>query len=382
MITSPLPPIGGWVAPGFERVRDAFISNFHRADGDSEVGAALAVYLRGACVVDLWGGHADAARTRPWARDTLVNVWSATKGIAAVAAAMLVDQGRLRYEDRVADHWPEFAANGKEAITIAQVLSHQAGLNGFKEPTTFADLENWSLITGRLAAQAPLWPPGSVASYHALTVGYLIGEVIRRVTGRSAGDFIADSIAGPLGADVFVGLRPGDDWRVSEIIAPPTPTEPPQPNEYAIHAQRNPAADALAPNRRAWRAAEVPAANGQASAQGLARVYAALANGGTLDGTTLLSHAGLDALRAQRHPGPDQQVGPRQWAAGMTFDVAPNYGPHADTFGHSGWGGAYGCANVARNVSIGYAMNRMGGAVTPTSRGPAIAAAVFACVDG
>ena len=374
-------PIQGWTAPGFDEVRDAFAANFHRDEADAELGAALAVYLDGHCVVDLWGGHTDPARTKPWARDTLVNVWSASKGVTALAMAILVDQGRAAYDDPVAKHWPEFAANGKASITLGQILSHQSGLNGWAHvPTTFDDLYHWPTATARLAAQAPAWEPGTLASYHALTHGYLAGEVIRRITSQMPGDFIRAVIAQPLGADFHIGLPPGDDWRVAEIVGPPpahaTPGGPGLP-DLARLAVTNPVAEALLANTRPWRAAQIPAANGQASAQGMARIYGALANGGALDGVRIISPEGIDRLRETRHPGPDLMTGPRHWGAGVASHVVPNFGPLAETFGHSGWGGAFGCANTARRVGIGYVMNRMGGHISTNSRATSVAAAVF-----
>ncbi|MCX7376081.1 MAG: serine hydrolase [Alphaproteobacteria bacterium] len=375
--------ISGWVAPGFAVVEDAFAANFHREEPESELGAALAVYFEGRCVVDLWGGFTDTARTRPWARDTLVNVWSASKGITALAVAILVDQGAASYDDPVAKHWPEFAANGKEAITLGQILSHQSGLNGWEAPTTWDDLYNWRTATSRLAAQAPAWEPGTLASYHAITHGYLAGEVVRRITGQHPGPFIRDAIATPLGADFHVGLPAAHDWRVAEMLPPPpanaTPGGPGLP-EIARRAVTNPVADPALPNTRAWREAEIPAANGQASAQGLARIYGALAHGGTLDGIRIISPEGIDRMRAPRHLGPDQMVGPRYWGAGVSSNVAPAFGPHADTFGHTGWGGAFGCANTRRQVGIGYVMNRMGGQIASNPRGTSLAAAVFAAL--
>ena len=375
--------VSGWVAPGFDGVQDAFAANFRRGGEDEEVGAALAVYLDGRCVVDVWGGFTDAARTRPWARDTLVNVWSASKGVAALAVAILVDRGLASYEDAVARHWPEFAANGKGDITVGQILSHQSGVNGWEVPTTWDDLYDWPTATARLAAQAPFWVPGTLASYHAVTHGFLAGEVVRRITGQDMGGFIRDAIAGPLGADFHVGLAAAQDWRVAELLGPPPANAiPGGPGlaEIPRRAVTNPVADPALPNTRAWRAAQIPAANGQASAQGLARIYGALAAGGALDGARVISPAGIDRLRAPRHLGPDLMVGPRHWGAGVASNVAPAYGPHEDTFGHTGWGGAFGCANVRRRVGLGYVMNRMGGQLSANPRGISVAASVFAAL--
>ena len=373
--------IAGNVAPGFESVRAAFAANFAREGDDREIGAALAVYIHGRCVVDLWGGHADAAETKPWARDTLINVWSASKGVTSIALAMLIDQGRLSYDDKVAKHWPEFAAGGKGEITVGLLAFHQAGLNGFAAPTAMEDLYDWTLTTSRLAAQTPFWTPGTGASYHALTHGFLLGELIRRITGQLPGDYIRGALTGPLGADFHIGLPMAHDWRAGEIVPPANATiGSAGPAEIPGRATTNPQPQPTSPNTRAWRAAQIPAANGQSSAHGLARVYAAIANFGALDGTTVISPAGIDRLREVRFAGDDMLLGPRRWAGGVAYNTLPNWGPHADTFGHSGWGGAYGCANLERGVAIGYVMNRMGSSLVGNPRSASLGAAVFAAV--
>src|ERR1700722_19743874 len=198
--------IEGTVAPGFESARVAFAENFAREGDYQEVGASFAAFHRGRCVVDLWGGFADRARTRPWKNNTLINVWSSTKGISAVAAAIAVERGAFCYEDKVASHWPEFAQNGKADITVAQILSHQAGLPGLVKPTSLLDQCDFDGCVAKLARQAPAWAPGTATSYHAMTYGWLAGEIIRRVSGQSPGRFLGEVVAGPLGADISVGM--------------------------------------------------------------------------------------------------------------------------------------------------------------------------------
>lgn len=374
----------GRVEPGFERVREAFAANFSRNDDYREVGAALAVYRAGYCVVDLWAGHANRARSRPWQRDTLINVYSSTKGIVATAAALLVDEGRLRYEDPVARYWPEFAQAGKDATTIAQLLSHQSGLTGFLQPTTVEDLYDWPASCAKLAAQAPFWPPGSTSSYHAMTWGYLVGEVLRRAAGMSVGALLQERIAAPLAADIFVGLPDKLEPRVAEMLRPLAApdlsalTQPPQ----ALAALVNPQLDPEVCNQRAWRAAEIPAANGQASAQGLARVYAALANGGTLGGTRLLSPQAIQAMTAVQAHRADLLLGFQDnWLLGMCLNQMGMLGPKAETFGHSGWGGSFGAANLETGIGIGYVCNQMGAQLVGDPRGAGLCAAIFDCVN-
>ena len=381
--------IEGQVAPGFEPVREAFAANFRRPGDFGEVGAAVAVYRHGRCVVDLWGGHADRARTRPWTRETLVNVWSATKAVAAVAVARLVDQGLIAYDDPVAGVWPEFAqagkaGAGKAAITIGQVMAHQAGLPGFVEPTRLEDLYDWDGCIARLERQAPAWPPGTLTSYHAMTFGFLAGEIVRRVSGVSPGAYIAQEIAGPLGADIFVGLPEALEPRVAETLGPKrAPTRPAvPPSDLARSALINPATGPTAPNRRAWRAAELPAANGQASAQGLARLYAALADGGVLEDVRILSPQALAQLTAPAAPPGrrDQFLGFVDcWAMGLMLNTPGLYGPNPASFGHSGWGGSFGCADPETGLSIGYVCNQMGPDLTDDPRAASLCAAVAAC---
>ena len=370
----------GSLAPGFEAVRDVFVSNFDRSDDFRETGAAVAVFHRGRRVVDLCGG---VDGDKPWTSDKLLNVWSTTKGIVAIAVARLVDQGRLRYEDTVASVWPEFAAAGKDRITIAQVLSHQAGLNGFIAPLAVKDLFDWNGCCARLAAQPPAWEPGTAASYHALTFGWLAGEVVRRTTGLSLGEYLQAEIAGPLNADIYVGLPAAIDARVAATIAARGDAPPLDVASVALQALINPIVDASLPNRRDWRAAEIPAANGHASALGLARRYGALAAGGILDEVRILSPRAIDAMRT-RAPGRhrDMLMGITDgWGMGVLCNLDGIYGPGAGAFGHSGWGGSFGCADPELGLGIGYVCAQMGTELTIDPRSVALAAAAGRCAQ-
>jgi CubicO group peptidase (beta-lactamase class C family) len=372
--------IEGTVAPGFAHVRDAFASNFSRGDAYEDVGASLAVYRGGKCVVDLWGGYRDQARSRTWTSDTLINVWSTTKGITAIAVALLVDRGKLSYSDLVAKHWPEFAANGKEGITVAQLLSHQGGLPGFAEPTTVEDFYDWERVTTRLARQAPMWTPGAKNSYHAMTYGFLAGELVRRLSGMSTGAFVAREIARPLRADVFIGLDEAHEPRVAEMIKPSAPVDTAALNlpVEAIAALTNPAVEADRPNSRAWRAAQVPAANGHATADGLARVYAAIADGGSLDGVRLLKGETIARMRQVQTMRGDLMLGfAPNWAMGFATNGIGVYGPNPRAFGHSGWGGSFGCADTEAKIGIGYTMNRMGADLVGDPRSKVLCDAIF-----
>jgi len=375
--------IQGSVAPGLEGVRDAFTANFQRTGDYAEVGAALCVYHRGEKVIDLWGGHADAARTRPWTADTLVNVWSTTKAAAAVVVARLVDRGAFAYDQPVADVWPAFAAAGKGAITIAEVMSHQAGLPGFVEPTTLDDFYDWDRVCARLAAQTPVFAPGTLNSYHAATYGFLAGEIVRRVAGVSLGTLLREEVTGPLGADVHIGLPAAEDARVAELLPPENPAivpldELPLPVRLGLS---NPEQDPARVNTRAWRAAELPALNGHASARGVARFCAALAEGGTLDGVRVLSPLALAQMTAIVADRDDLLLGFNpQWGMGVAHNLIGVYGPNPRTFGHSGWGGSFGCADPDARVAIGYVMNHMGPELVGDPRGKSLADAVFAAL--
>lgn len=374
-------PVSGLVAPGYELVRDAFLENFAPHHDLVELGAGLTVYRHGEIVVDLVGGHRDVARTTAWTHDTIANIWSSTKGVTALAFARLVDRGLVRYEDRVADHWPEFAAAGKQDVIIGELISHQAGLNGFRAPTSVEDFGDWALVTRRLAEQAPYWLPGEDTSYHAMTFGFLIGEIARRVSGLDPRSFIEREVAAPLGADIQIGLRPSDLGRVADLDPFDDAGTPPAPDPLAAPAISNPVVRQDWANRKSWRAAQVPAANGHASARGLARLYGAVANNGVIGGDLYLSPATIDAVRAPRSTRPDRFLGERIWAAGVSLNIGGAWGPDPATFGHTGWGGSFGCANLERGIGIGYVMNRMGGQVALDPRAVRLCDAIFECAS-
>lgn len=370
--------VKGICAPDFEPVRVAFAKNFSTG---GEVGASVSVVKNGEVVVDLWGGHADAARTRPWTRDTLANVWSTTKGMGALVCAMLVERGQMSYADKVSKYWAEFSTQGKGDITIGQMLSHQAGLCGPSVPTTVEEMCNHELMAERLAAQAPLWEPGSRSGYHALTVGILAGELVRRVTGTTIGTYFNEQVAKPFGVDFFIGLPETEDARVAEMI-PTATSNMPAPetlNPSQIAALGNPAPDARIPNERFWRAAELSSANGQGTAAAIARVYGALAHDGTIDGKRLVKSETIRAMTALRIEGADEVLAmPARWSAGYILNVGGLYGPNVESFGHSGWGGSFGMADPKTGLAISYVMNQMGPDLAGDARANAIIAAAYA----
>jgi CubicO group peptidase (beta-lactamase class C family) len=365
--------------PAFTKVRDVFSETFTTAGPYQNAGASLCVHVQGRCVVDLHGG--EIASGRAWTRDTLVNIWSATKGVVATAVAALADRKLLSYDAPVAKYWPEFAQGGKQRITVAQLMSHQAGVNGYVQPTTLDDLCDWTTATSRLAAQAPFWTPGEATSYHAVTYGFLAGELVRRVSGKSIGTFLAEEFRAPLGADIFIGVPESERRRISPIRGPKVPrTLSEGINPIAQHAVTNPTLTAELPNNAAWIAAELPAVNGHATASGLARLYSALGCGGRHGAVQLMTREGVERMRQPLSTRADLMLGARTWAAGVVLNSEGNYGPNPRTFGHSGWGGSFGCADLEHGLGIGYVHNQMGPDVVGDPRGASLCRAVYECL--
>jgi CubicO group peptidase (beta-lactamase class C family) len=343
----------------------------------------------GRVVADLWGGWADPGCARQWQPDTLVNMFSVGKGLVAACAARLAGQGRLDVDAAVASCWPEFGAAGKSAVTIRQVLSHQAGLPAVRRRLPPGSMLDWPAMTAALAAQEPWWQPGSGHGYHVNTFGFLIGEVIRRLTGRTVGTLLRQEIAGPLGADVHIGLPASQHSRVAPVPWPdplPAEAEPAglEPARLMAHnAYFNPGglSGAGVVNSPAWRAAEVPSANAHGTARGVARIYAALAAGGTLDGTVIADAAALAAATAEQACGQDLVLGrPSRFGLGfqLTQPERP-LGPGPAAFGHFGAGGSLGFCDPGSQIAFGYVMNQMG----PRWQNPrtrALVDAVYACL--
>ena len=369
--------IHGHADPRFAGVRDAFAANFARGE---DVGASVAVTLGGELVVDLWGGHADAAKTRPWQRDTIVNVYSTTKTMTALCALLLADRDELDLAEKVAHYWPEFAANGKADITVAQLLAHSAGLSGFAEPVAAADLYDWDKATARLAAQAPFWAPGTAIGYHAITQGYLVGEVVRRITGKSLGTFFRDEIAGPLGADFHIGLAASEDDRVAELLPPPPGgsiadiTSRP----LTVNMATNPPINPRDTRSRAWRAAEIPAANGHGNARSVALVQALLANGGVVGGKRLLSEAGARRALEPQIKGEDMVLGgPAHFGLGFGLNGGAVPLPHDECCYWGGYGGSIIIIDMKTRSTIAFMMNKMASTTVGDMRGYGLAMATW-----
>jgi CubicO group peptidase (beta-lactamase class C family) len=382
--------IDGHCEPRFTAVREQFFANFTQR---GDVGAAVCVYLDGVRVVDCWGGHADRARTRPFGPDTIVSVASTTKGMVALCAHMLAERGKLDLDAPVARYWPEFAAAGKQDIPVRWLLSHRAGLPAIRRSLPAEALFDWEAMTGALAETAPWWTPGERHGYHAITYGHLVGEVIRRVDGRTVGAFLRDDVTGPLHADFFIGVPEEADGRAAEVLPPPPPGEPTiwdtllaDPESVSGRTFLNPPRTPGLVNTRAWRAAEIPAANGHTSARGVARIYAALARGGKLDSVRLLAPATIDRAIEEQSRGRDEVLTlPTRFATGFMLGMPGgifNCGPGRRTFGHPGHGGSIGFADPDARIGFGYVTNQYvtGTAPHPDRRVPSLVDAMYAAL--
>ena len=360
------PVTGGWCDRSFAAVGAAFAANF--ADR-GETGAAVCLSVNGTVVADLWGGWGDTRQRRPWQRDTLVNVFSVGKGMVAACAARLTGQGQLDPDAPVARYWPEFAASDKAAITVRQLLSHQAGLPAIRAPMPEGSMLDWAVMTAALAAEPPWWPPGQRHGYHVNTFGFLVGELIRRVTGITPGTLLRRQIAGPLAADVHIGLPGAEHGRVADFLWPELATDPawaeiPADRLMTHNAYFNPPglSGAGVVNTASWRAAEIPSANAHASAAGVARIYAALAGGGALDGVRVVDSGALAAAAEEQVYGPDLVL-QRPTRFGLGFQLTHperQLGRGPMSFGHFGAGGSVGMCDPEAGIALGYVTSQMG----------------------
>jgi CubicO group peptidase (beta-lactamase class C family) len=317
-----------------------------------DTGGSVAVFVDGEPVVDVWGGFADADRTIPWQRDTITIAWSVTKTMTALCALILADRGELDLDAPVARYWPEFAAAGKEKVLVRHLLGHTAGLPDWVG--SVEEVYDWPAATARLAAEAPQWEPGSAAGYHSLTQGFLVGEVIRRITGRSVGDFFAREVAGPLGADFHIGLSAEHDHRVALAVPPPSKDE-----NYAAGAASSSAPSTAGTairvrdgNSAAFRRAQIPAGNGFGNARSVALVQSVMACGGAVRGLRLLSQAGCDRATEEQFNGVDRVLGMQiRWGLG--------YGLFGIGYGWGGWGGSIVMIEPDARMAVAYVTNQM-----------------------
>jgi len=363
--------IHGHCEDTFDKVRAALADNI--ASGE-EVGACIAIDVAGESVVDMWGGCMDAARTRAWTKDTIVNVWSSTKTVTSLAGLMLVDRGLVELTTPVAAYWPEFAANGKQDIEFRHVLAHTSGVSGWDTPFSTEEMYDWDKSTAALAAQAPWWEPGTASGYHAHNQGHLIGEVMRRVTGRSLKEFVRDEIAGPLGADFQIGARPEDYDRIAEIIVPP-PLELPLetlPEDSPMRKTfSGPLPNAEAANTPAWREADMGALNGHGNARSLATILSGISLGGMARGVQLLKPETVELIFEEQANGVDLVLpAPMRW--GIGYGLAKNdglpYVPDEKICFWGGWGGSMVLMCPDRRTTIAYVMNKMGPGILGSDR--------------
>jgi CubicO group peptidase (beta-lactamase class C family) len=364
----------------FEPVRAALAASF---DAGLDVGASAAVVLDGELVADVWGGVIDGHGT-PWDRDTIVNVYSTTKTMTALSALLLADRGELDLDAPVVRYWPEFGASGKGEILVRHLLGHTAGLSGWSEPMKLEDLYDWEAATSRLAAQAPWWEPGTASGYHALTQGYLVGEVIRRIAGASVGEFFAKELAGPLGADFHIGTGPEHDDRVARLIPPPPLEMPPGvgPDSVAIRTLTNPILDATDSFTIPWRRAEIPAAGGHGNARSVALVQSVLC-GAEAGGRRLLSEAGTAPIFDVQAVGADLVLGaPLRLGIGYGIsgtEVPIGRGERTCFWG--GWGGSLVVNDLDARMTVAYVMNKMGEGTLGDVRGAGIVIAAYEALD-
>jgi CubicO group peptidase (beta-lactamase class C family) len=354
----------------FEGVRTALSASL---DSGADVGASVAVFLHGEPVVDIWGGFVDQAHSAPWEADTLTNVWSTTKTMTFLTTLMLADRGQLDFHAPVATYWPEFAQAGKEAIEVRHLMGHTAGLSGWDTPIEPPRLADWEFCTSALAAQKPWWEPGTASGYHALTQGYLVGEVVRRITGKSIGAWFAEEIAKPLEADFFIGLPESEDHRVSNVIPPPPlDLEGMEISEFAAKTFLNPPLDATMATQPWWRRAEIPAANGHGNARSVAAIQSVIAGRGQSGGVRLLSAAGTDPIFETQADGTDLVLGvPTRFGMGYGLGNSEMpLGPRGCYWG--GYGGSVIVMDQDADLTICYVMNRMEAGVVGDPRGETI----------
>lgn len=374
-------PIAGVCLDEFQAVRDAFECNF--ASGD-DCGAAVAVFVDGHPVVDLWGGYVDESHTEPWQRDTIINVWSSSKTVTALCALVLADDGQLDLEAPVSRYWPEFSAAGKADVLVRHLLGHTSGLSGWADPIALIDLLDWERCVSSLAAQDPWWSPGTASAYHAFTFGFLIGEVVRRVTGVSIGAFFRDRLADPLDVDFHIGVPESEDHRIANVLhcGPPTFQGDDDPQSLPFRTFANPVPSTDFSATTPWRRAEIPAVNGHGNARSLAKLHAGFAAGGTVGSAKLMSTHGCRRVLEEQSNGVDLALSvPTRFGLGYALSPRnPRMPVSEEGCFWGGWGGSLVAADLSSRLSFAYVMNKMTRTTMGDKRGLSLLRAAQASV--
>jgi len=367
----------------FEQVRHDLAQ---LVDAGEELGASIVLDLDGDIVIDMWGGYRDEARAQPWVSDTITNVWSTTKTVTSLAALMLVDRGQLDVDAPVATYWPEFAAAGKEGVLVRHLMSHTSGVSGLEQPAVIEDLYDWEKSTARFAAQAPWWEPGTASGYHATNFGHLVGEIVRRITGKSLKQFVAEEIAGPLGADFQIGAVESDWDRIAPVVPPPPlpfDLSSLPPDSPTVRTLTGPPADANDANTPGWRRADMGAINGHGNARSVARILSVISRGGEVDGVRLLRPETIELIFNEQANGIDVVLGvPLRFGIGFglpQLDVLP-YVPDEKICFWGGWGGSVIIMDVGRKMTISYMMNKMGAGVIGSDRSAKYVSAIYSAL--
>jgi len=370
---------GGFCDPEFENVRTVF--NGLLSSG-ADLGSSFCATWKGRTVVDIWGGYLDEDKQMEWQEDTLVNVFSTTKTMSFLCALLLADQGELDFNAPVSRYWPEFSANGKNQVLTWHLMNHAAGLSGLDEDMTSDDLYDWDKVTHALANQAPWWEPGTASGYHALTQGYLIGEVVKRITGVSLGSFFNDHIATPMQADFYIGVPDSEFSRIGNLVPPPNSNViggEAAVDSIAAKTFKSPSISALDSRTDAWRRAEIPAANGHGNARSVAKIHTLLANNGTSNGQQIISPETCRSVMMPRIQGVDLVFG-TPMAFGLGFGLIPTEKNTRNLCFWGGWGGSRAIIDQDNQLSFSYVMNKMADGLLGDNRGDQLAQAVFACL--
>lgn len=388
------PTIEGSCDAAFAGVRDAFAKNFELFP--EEIGASVSVTIEGRSVVDLWAGHADGERRKKWDRDTIANVYSTTKGLAALCVLKLRERGLLDLDAPMAKYWPEFAAEGKGDLSVRACMAHRAGVPAVRERLSPEVMFDDQRFAAAMAAETPWWEPGTQHGYHAITYGFYASELVRRLDGRPFSQFAREEVSGPLGIDFLVGLPASEDGRTAafQVPGPPPPGVPnlieeelrERPESMTSHVFNNPPLDLGAVNGRDWRAATIPAANGHTNARALAKMYGGLAHGGTIDSVALLDPGLIADAAVEQSHGPDAVLWQLPTRFGCGFMLTQSelpvaaFGPNPGAFGHPGLGGSLGFGDPETQIGFGYVMNQARLGILVDDRAAKLIEATYACL--